>query len=384
MRQRQRWLYGMKIRQYGLKQVLQQLGLVALFFAVSGDLAAQTKPFDNPTTVANPPQEGIGVRAGSFVGAPIVFDSPSLGTGLALGGAYLFKSDVLSDTSSIGFGGFRTSNSSEGFGLGLNLSWDEDAWTVSFLLARADINYDLYLLGQPFAVGQTLEGANIEVAHNPSGNFLFGGSLGYGETTLSPRFGTSLPPSFLIDADLKIARVSGFGEYDTRDDTFYPTTGTVARATLTRGIYVDSDRSGYTKAVGSVRMYKPVFDQGVLAGQAVACRATDNAPFFDSCSLGATDNFRGYVSTEFLGEALVSVQGEYRGRLTGRLGFTVFGGAGSVGDDVAGAFTGDYQAAAGVGLRLRLSKQFPLDYAIDYATNERGEQLLYVSVGQRF
>ena len=122
----------------------------------------------------------------------------------------------------------------------------------------------------------------------------------------------------------------------------------------------------------------------MIAARAVACHANQAAPFFDSCSLGTTDNFRGYVSTEFLDDALFSIQAEYRSGKAGRLGFVAFAGAGAVDSDIAKAFGGKYRAAAGLGLRIRLSKSFPLDYAVDLSVNERGEDLLYISVGQRF
>jgi outer membrane translocation and assembly module TamA len=78
------------------------------------------------------------------------------------------------------------------------------------------------------------------------------------------------------------------------------------------------------------------------------------------------------------------VQAEYRGRLARRLGYVVFAGAGSVGSDLGDAISSSYHVAGGVGARLRLSRKFPLDYAIDVSINDQAENILYVSVGQRF
>lgn len=367
------------------RSFLSSLGFLAFCLVIPAIGAAQQKPFSDQTRISESPEaDNIGFTAGSFIVAPIPFESPSLGTGLALGGAYLFRNDGKSDTSSITFGGFRSSNESQAVGLALNLAWDEDRWSMKFALADAALNYDLYVDGRPIPVGQSLKGARFELAFRPSGPMSYGGSLGLGEFKLLPAKRKALPQEFLADATLEITRVSAFGEYDTRDDTFYPTSGLRFSGTVSHGIFAGSGRSGYTKGVATASGYLPVFDQSVLAGHAVACRASDNAPFFDACSLGVTDNFRGYVSTEFLDTALVSVQTEFRGQLVGRLGYTVFAGAGSVSNDIGSALSGDFRAAGGVGLRIRLSKTFPLDYAIDLATNERGTQLLYISVGQRF
>ena len=348
-------------------------------------LGAQTKPFSDQTSISRTQNtEPIGFGNGSFVVAPIPFESPSLGSGLALGGAFLFKNDRLSDASSIGFGAFKTSNDSEGVGAGLNLSWDEGTWRLRFAGAEADLNYDLFVNGAPVPVSQNLSGATVGLSYATAENVVYGGSVAYGEYTLVPRGGGILDGDFLRDRNLEIVRVSGYVEYDTRDDTFYPTSGRYASATLTNGIFLGEARSDYVKAVVSAAGYRQVFSDSVIAARAVACHANQAAPFFDSCSLGTTDNFRGYVSTEFLDDALFSIQAEYRSGKAGRLGFVAFAGAGAVDSDIAKAVGGKYRAAAGLGLRIRLSKSFPLDYAVDLSVNERGEDLLYISVGQRF
>jgi outer membrane protein assembly factor BamA len=369
-------------RSQALLGVIVAFGL-AMLPAAGAD--AQTKPFDNPASLGQQgPESDIGFRQGSIVAAPIPFESPAIGSGLALGGAYLFRNDTLSDSSSLGFGGFKTSNDSQAFGVGLNLAWDEDRWTVRFLAADASLNYDLFVLGQPLPVSQSLTGGSLQVKHRAAGNWSLGGSVDYGTYTLRSRLASALPSIFDRDRNLEIARVSILTEYDTRDDSIFPTQGAFFSARLTRGEIVGLDRSGYTKAVVSMSGYRTLWQDSVFALHAVACETGDAAPFFDSCSLGASDNFRGFVSTEFIDTGLASLQAEFRGRLTGRLGYVIFAGAGAVGDGFANALGQDFLTAGGVGLRYRLSKSFPVDYAIDYAANERGENLLYVSVGQRF
>ncbi|MEI4234929.1 hypothetical protein [Roseovarius sp. D22-M7] len=69
---------------------------------------------------------------------------------------------------------------------------------------------------------------------------------------------------------------------------------------------------------------------------------------------------------------------EYRKRLGKRIGVVAFGGVGAVGDRLDAL--DDVGAAAGLGLRYRVSKKFP----VDGSRNEEGESLLYISVGQRF
>jgi outer membrane protein assembly factor BamA len=363
-------------------RIIAAVAVCGLALTLAPAAMAQNRPFDPPTNVVE--SSNIGFRAGSIIAAPVPFESPALGTGLALGGGYLFRNDRLSDASSIGFGGFRTSNDSEGYGLGLNLAWDDNRWTVQLLTAEARLNYDLYVGGFALPVSQDLTGTRLKVGYSPFDDWSFGGSLDFGEYALSREASGILPEELRFDARLKIARFTGVAEYDTSDDSFYPTKGLYVNGQLTYGEFIDLDRDAYGKIVLSGRSYATVGRDRVVATAATVCASSDDAPFFDSCALGAADNFRGYVATEFIGDGLVSIQAELRGQLVGRLGYVVFAGAGAVGDTLGRAITGGYNAAAGVGLRIRLSREFPLDYAIDLARNERGENLLYVSVGQRF
>ncbi|MEM1078724.1 MAG: hypothetical protein AAGI09_09385 [Pseudomonadota bacterium] len=47
-------------------------------------------------------------------------------------------------------------------------------------------------------------------------------------------------------------------------------------------------------------------------------------------------------------------------------------------------FDDGVRGAVSLGARIRLSKSFPVDYAIDLSRNSDGESLVYVYVGQRF
>ncbi len=119
------------------------LGLAAaalfqmLCAGLGGGAQAQVQQIANPAKTISPVTTGsLGFTRGSVVVAPVPFQSPSLDTGLALGGAYLFKADEQSDSSSIGGGAFKTSNGSEGFGVGWNLSFAQGCLVDQSALCR--------------------------------------------------------------------------------------------------------------------------------------------------------------------------------------------------------------------------------------------------------
>jgi outer membrane protein assembly factor BamA len=353
-----------------------------LLFPFAG--SAQPVPFDKPSNNAKyDTARDVGFAQGSFIVAPIPFQNPSLGGGLALGGAYLFKNPG-SAASSIGFGGFKTNNGSQGYGLGFSLNFNEDKWKTRFFLGDVDLNYDLYVLGVPVPISQTGRGARAEVLYGLSQDLFVGAGLGHATSTIAPNLGLDLPGQIEADADLKTTALNLILNWDRRDDTYYPTNGTLISGDLAYAVLTGAGDRDYLKAVAKASGYKSMFGNGVFAWQATACASGAEAPFFDSCSLGGTDSLRGFSSTEFINNALFSVQAEYRGALVGRLGYVVFAGAGSTGDDIGEALAGTYRSAAGIGARFRLSKKFPLDYSFDVSYNDADESLVYVYVGQRF
>ena len=99
-------------------------------------------------------------------------------------------------------------------------------------------------------------------------------------------------------------------------------------------------------------------------------------------ALGGTDAMRGFNVTRFLDLSMLSAQVELRGRLTERLGAVAFAGTGAVGESLDALDSNGM--AAGLGVRYRVSKKFPVEFAVDVASNDEDEQTLYIYVGQRF
>lgn len=349
-----------------------------------GNASAQSIPVAEPTGPVDIDSVGsFGFSHGSFIVAPIPFQNPTLDSGLALGGAYLFDADPGSDSSSIGLGGFKTSNDSRGFGLGVNLNLGANRWQTSFVAADADLNYDLYIGEGTLPVRQSVRGGRLKFGYGVTGELTLGVGLSYAETSLEVATRRVLT-DYERDARVNLVKGLLYAELDRRDDGFYPTTGQLLSAELSFGQLTNQRERSYAKGLLSAAAYAPVGSEGVLAGLVTLCAVQDDAPFFDACALGPSDAFRGYAGTQFIDNALLSVQSEYRGRIVGRLGYALFAGAGAVGSDLASALDGPYHAAAGAGLRYRLSKTFPVDYAVDVSFNDDGEELLYISVGQRF
>jgi outer membrane protein assembly factor BamA len=325
----------------------------------------------------------IGFTNGSFVAAPIPFRNPTIGTGLALGGGYLFKDEARSATSFLGAGGFKTDNGSYGYGLAGNVVLGDNRWKMSAFLGHVELTYDLYTALGIAEIDQSGSLAKVELAYGVTPELSFGVIGRYLDTTIESD--RTVPAEIL--ADLGDATVTGIGltgDLDRRDDTIYPTDGMQLSLVLYGNQFDGLRTRDYQKGVLLYDTFHPLGDKGVLAARGALCGASDETPFFDLCSLGGTDAMRGFPVTQFLDNRLASAQVEYRRVFAGRLGGVVFAGAGMVGADTDELSFDDAHAAAGVGARIRLSRKFPVDFSIDASWNDEDEQLLYIYVGQRF
>lgn len=325
--------------------------------------------------------DDVGFASGSFIAVPIPVNDPTFGTGLVLGVGYLFKSDEDSDTSFLGGGLFGTDEGSRAAGIGGGLSLDGNRYNFSFILGAADLNYDLFVLGTPVEIEQEGAAFQGQFRYGFSEHFSAGVSARYLESKIAGAGGVALPPEIVDLTDTSIATLGLVAKWDTRDDSFYPTKGTNVDFSVTRSS-VDGGRDiEYTSARLSLDQLWTLDSQSVLAARVAACGIEDEAPFFDSCLLGA--ELRGFSLFQFYGSRMLTAQIEYRRRLSGRFGMVAFAGMGDVQRNISSIDSG-VRYAGGLGLRYRVSKDFALDVALDATVNDQDENYIYFYVGQSF
>lgn len=327
--------------------------------------------------------EGYGFRNGSVVVAPVPFSSPMIGSGLALGAGYLFKTSPDANTSVIGLGGLRSDNGSQAAAGMVSLALPGNRWQIKALAARADAAYDLYTGVGVLPVRQDGSLVRINASYGFTPDLSAGIVLRYLETEVAPDAGL-LPSELQPDASLEIGTFGLSLDWDRRDDSDYPTRGTRLTAFATRSHALGGLSRRYDKGFAILDGYRPLGRRGVLALRGTICAASASTPFFDQCSIGATDNMRGFNSTQFIGPRSASLQAEYRRRFSKRWGGVVFAGTGWTGAEFGDLTQGGSHSAAGAGIRYRVSKKFPVDFSIDLSRNNQQETQLYVYVGQRF
>lgn len=327
--------------------------------------------------------EGYGFRSGSVVVAPVPFSSPMIGSGLGLGAGYLFKTSPDAKTSVIGLGGLRSDNGSQAAAAMVSFAFPGNRWLVKAFAARADAAYDLYTGLGVLPVSQDGSLVRINAAYGVTPDVSAGIVLRYLETRVAPDAGL-LPAALQADASLEIGTFGLSLDWDRRDDSDYPTRGSRLTAFATRSHALGGLSRRYDKGYAILDGYRPLGRHGVLALRGTICAASGGTPFFDQCSIGATDNMRGFNSTQFIGPRSASLQAEYRRRFSKRWGGVVFAGTGWTGAEFGDLTRGGSHSAAGAGIRYRVSKKFPVDFSVDVSRSNAQETQLYVYVGQRF
>jgi hypothetical protein len=333
------------------------------------------------------PQE-YGLRAGSVIAAPIPFSNPTIGSGLALGAAWLFSADPGSDSSSVGLGGFKSDNGSFALGVGVDLNFLADRYQLSFLAAQADLTYAYTAGPVDFDIDQDGELYRLDLRYGFSETFSAGLGVRYLSSALVPDLGLGIDlPDVVAEAlDVEILKYGALLDWDWRDDEYFPRDGGQVTLDALHGDVISGVLSDYDKAVLSFDAFGGGFtDDDAVAASVTVCGSTDTAPFFDSCGIGLPDGFRGFSVTEFIAPHSLSLQGEYRGRIgESRFGYVAFGGLGVVADGFGDLLDEDPHVAGGVGARFRLSRSYPVDFSIDVARNDQGEESYYIYVGQAF
>ena len=363
---------------------ISALATLAIALGAASAQAEDRHLTGNQISMVTDSEENIGFRNGSFIVAPIPFSNPLIGAGLALGAGYLFQADPASRTSMLGIGAMKSENGSEAFGLSVKLALNQDRWTVTSTLAEANLRYDL--LAGPIAIPllQTGRFAKVKLDRKVAPNFKVGILGKYLDTDISsgsPGF-SGLPSNYRLTNGLTTYSLGLVAEYDTRDSDLYPKDGMHLVATALANEVKSTSVTNYSKATALFSHYTPLGADNVLALRLTGCGTDGQAPFFDLCSVGGTDAMRGFNPTRFLGARLLSAQAEYRHRLSDRFGFVAFVGAGSVGANFDSLNRGGY--AGGAGIRYRVSRKMPVNFAIDMSYNDKGDSLLYISVGERF
>ena len=337
-------------------------------------------------------------KRGSFVVAPIPVFSEFVGGGVVVVAGYVFqfnKEDEISRPSTVGLAAAITRNGTHGGIIGGQLNFGENKYQTTALFGNGKLIGEFFGIGRvpgrdaPPSVDIEARGTFffIEGMRNWGNNIFIGPR--YQFRRLSFAYHREPPPGgFIIpDRDRGIrTNTAAFGfhiQRDMRDNTFYPTKGSI----------LDINGNYFAPAFGSDRTYqtyrayyngfRSIDKKQVIAYRGMVCGVDTDAPFYDLCFYGGSDDLRGYTTGQFQDRRQIAGQVEYRRVLPKRFGFVAFAGVGGTAPTFS-AFSWDrLMPSAGVGLRFTLEKKHHINYRIDYGFGREGGGLS-IGIGEAF
>ncbi len=323
--------------------------------------------------------------------APIPISNPAIGSGLALAAVYTLTpkpSDTQVPPTTLGAGGFYTSNGSWAGAAAAKLYLSGDRYRITVAGGGGKINYDLFALG-PNDVGvpisQEFDAALGEALVGLGRDWYAGVRASYSKTTAAVQGGESgtipLPSEQL---DVKLVSVGLTAERDSRDSVFYPTEGARLQFLASHSDTAFGSDFSYTKTDISFGDYVGVARTVVVALQAAGCYATDGAPFYDLCLFGAKNVLRGYTVGRYLDRWTLAGQVEGRWRFANRWITSAFVGAGEVQSQYPASAGTEVLPAGGIGVQWIAAPQNMITVRVDYAWGKDGSRGAYVSIGQAF
>lgn len=333
-------------------------------------------------------------KRSSFVIAPIPISNPALGSGIVPVVAYIFpisKKDEVSLPSVVGAVGLITNNGSQGLAIGGQFYFAQNAYKVTSVYFRGNLNYDLYgsgaNAGLKFPLKQTGQGFQGDFLRHIGWSFFLGPRFIIGTSTITARKSNeeTAPPPPDLGLGTNLTAIGIRLSRDSSENRFYPTDG--SSFGFTSDFFSQSLGSKY-----SFQSYKTFYSKywnwkrkDVLAFNSYSCITGGKPPFYGNCIYGSDDELRGYVPGKYFDRYTIATQLEYRRVLPFRLGVVGFGGVGEAipgGDKVL--FTNNsFLPAGGVGLRFLLSKQHHVNLRSDVAWGKDGH-VLVLSVSEAF
>ncbi len=334
-------------------------------------------------------------KSGDFVIAPIPILNPTLGVGLALGGAYLFQIDEGSYPSLVGGGGLYTDNGSKAFGVAQSANFKDNAWKIVAGALVYDLNLEFYGIGsgagdddRSLPVNQRGWAVGAKGLRRLKGNWYGGVSYFYLEVDSTFDFESQdlehpVEPPPEADDVSAIATLGLVAEYDSRDNQF----------SAARGVLFNASFSTSSKTVGSdfdfssvhleYNRYWQLRDGLILAARGSGCAVPGDAPYYALCKFGVFPDLRGYVGGRYRDQTMLAVQSEIRWRFSKRFTAIGFAGVGEVAESVSDFDLDHLLPSFGAGLRYLLSVDNRLNIGIDYAVG-KGSDAFYFYVGESF
>jgi len=334
-------------------------GLICLIFislpakSTSGEHSVEGRGIQQSSLSDSTEQDGPRLMV-----LPIVFRSPDTGFAFGVLPQLIFRTATASNPSTLRVDAYYTQNGQYHVQTRIN-SWLRNdqiqltgkasikKWPTSFYGIGSSISSNLK---ESFT--EDLYEAEAAFRRRTGANFFvgLGGSVRYAKISSKESGGLLSDGIIPGSEDTFISGINAGIIYDTRDNHFYPSSGSYHQFTVFGAPTFLGNDFSFTRATLDLRQYISVTDLQVLAFQALGSFSGGDVPFRLLPSVGSS--LRGYPSSRYIDRHSVSLQMEYRiVPLFWRIGFVFFAGTGDVFNSFKYINTKDLKHMAGFGLR---------------------------------
>lgn len=324
---------------------------------------------------------------------PIPLSNPTLGTGLAVAIVRIYEPKNAGKPWITGAGAMYTSNDDRAIAGFHSMALDQDRFRFSVLGGYASLPLRFYGVGADAGdrglainIQQDVLGGRVEGLARVGHNFYAG--VRFRVQNVKTRIRTDPDGSSAIDippVELRSTIVSAGPSIilDRTDAPFNPRNGLLVEAHWMLGLPFLGSDFGHSAATASANLYRALNDRTGLAGRVSVCAAGREAPYYDLCNYGQSNDLRGYLNGQYRDRASWAAQVELRQHLWRRIGGVAFAGIGGIAPSLGRVGDTTLLPAGGVGLRYQLSKQYGINARVDLAFG-KNSHAIYFAVGEAF
>lgn len=326
----------------------------------------------------------------SYAIAPLIISNPNVGTGGGVAGMYFFDvGDVTSKQPRSflqAFGAYTNTESYFG-GVISNFHLKNDTVRAKLGAFHASINNEYRdPLGDEVHFNNGVLAFFSQVSYQVWASTYLGLQAVVTESNFSPD--NAVDKEYLDRVGAEDTRTAGVGptfEYDSRDSTHYPSSGTHIEI---KGFYKPSslgNEEDYAVGDAAIDHFLKIADDQILALRLFGRTGTENTPYSDKSRLGQRSDLRGFKSGEITALSILATQAEYRYQLTERWGVVGFGGVSKLwGDDLEELITEDIYYSGGAGIRYMINTDQKINFRVDVAVGNDDNKGIYVGIREAF
>ncbi len=331
-------------------------------------------------------------RNREFVVAPLPSRNPLMGWTLSLPAMMLYKpaSATAEDSTWItGAAAFYAENKSRGGGAFHKMSLGGDRWRLMGAAFIADLKYDYFGIGGDPDTSIPLDQSMSLLLAEALRSVYPGLYVGLRATLSTTEVSLELPEDILppgvappeLGREFDLATMAPRIQYDSRDNQFYPASGSLLEGTLSIGRDSFGSDVDYERYKFEYNHYRTPWSKGVFAARAALEYVSGDAPFFLYPAFGSGADLRGYQTGSYRDRFLIATQAEYRHRVTPRLGAVIFAGVGTVAPDFGD--WGKTLGSVGAGIRWVIAPKNNMSLRFDVARG-RDDAEFYMGIGEAF